>query len=185
MKQAVYGLLLLVALALPPVSKFMESIMIVHMHMQMPLLVISGFFIGKYVLDRFPSFFENWNGNGVPGILLFVVVIGYWMLPRAMDEALTVPGVEVFKFFSLPFLAGIPLRDSWRKLSGFGRNIVIGLFTVLFVAMGWLYVMAPDNLCNNYLVIDQLILGWGYIATAAAFIVYLGYSFFINPDDYE
>ncbi|WP_197277521.1 hypothetical protein [Bacillus sp. FJAT-27245] len=185
MKQGVYGLLLLVALALPPVAGFMESIMIVHMHMQMPLLIVSGFFIGRYVLDRFPDFFEKWDENGVPGILLFVVVIGYWMLPRAMDEALTVQVVEVFKFISLPLLAGVPLRDSWGKLSGLGRKVVIVFFTALFVAMGWLYIMAPDNLCNSYLVIDQVILGWGYIATALAFIVYLAYTFFINPEDYE
>ncbi|WP_316569065.1 hypothetical protein [Neobacillus sp. YIM B06451] len=185
MKQASYGLLLLVALMLPPVASFMESIMIVHMHMQMPMLVVAGFFMGRFFQERFPGFFEKWNENGVPGILLFVVVIGYWMLPRAMDEALTVPAVEVFKFISLPFLAGVPLRDSWGKLSGFGRNLVIGFFTALIVGMGWLYIMAPDNLCNSYLVIDQVILGWGYIATAVAFIVYLAYTFFINPADYE
>lgn len=185
MKQGLYGLLLLAVLALPPVANFLESIMIVHMHMQMPLLVISGFFMGSFFLERFPVFFAKWNENGVPGILLFMVIIGYWMLPRAMDEALTLPVVELFKFISLPFLAGVPLRDSWRKLTGKGRNIVIGFFTALFIAMGWLYIMAPDNLCNSYLVIDQVILGWGYIATAVAFIVYLGYTFFIDPSEYE
>ncbi|WP_059173537.1 hypothetical protein [Bacillus sp. FJAT-27445] len=185
MKQGVYGLFLLAVLALPPVVNFMESIMIVHMHMQMPLLVISGFFMGRFFLDKFPHLFEKWNENGVPGIFLFMIIIGYWMLPRAMDEALTLPAAEVFKFISLPFLAGVPFRDSWSKLSGRGRNTVIGFFTALFIAMGWLYIMAPDNLCNSYLVFDQVILGWGYMATAAAFIVYLGYSFFINPADYE
>ena len=48
MKQSVYGLVLLIFLAVPPVAHFMESVMIIHMHMQMPLLVIAGFLMARY-----------------------------------------------------------------------------------------------------------------------------------------
>ncbi|OCA87687.1 hypothetical protein A8F94_07475 [Bacillus sp. FJAT-27225] len=185
MKQALYGLMLLVILALPPVANFLESIMIIHMHMQMPLLVISGFFIGRFFQLKFPQFFAKWNGNGVPGIMLFAIIMMYWMLPRAMDEALSEPLVELWKFVSLPLLAGVPLRDSWMKLTRNARNIVIAFFTAAFILMGWIYVMAPDNLCNSYLIIDQVILGWGYITTAICLIIYLAYTFFVDPSEYE
>ncbi|WP_043932170.1 hypothetical protein [Bacillus sp. EB01] len=185
MKQALYGLVLLVVLAIPPVANFLESVMIIHMHMQMPLLVISGFLIGKFFQLQFPKVFDKWNGNGVPGILLFAIIMVYWMLPRAMDEALTEWTVEMWKFVSLPFLAGVPLRDSWGKLNKCGRKIAISFFTALFILMGWIYIMAPDNLCNSYLIIDQVILGWGYITTAICLIIYLAYSLFVNPADYE
>lgn len=185
MKQSVYGLLFYVALMLPPVAKLMESIMIVHMHMQMPALVIAGFFMARFFQIRFPRFFEKWNGNGVPGIILFTIISVYWMIPRTMDEALTTQSAEIFKFFSLPFLAGIPLRDSWRKLGFFRLNMVISGFTILFYGMGWLYVSSQGQLCNNYLLVEQITLGWGFLTTAICMTIYLLYVTFIDRSKYE
>ncbi|MFD2444974.1 hypothetical protein ACFSO7_13470 [Bacillus sp. CGMCC 1.16607] len=185
MNQSFYGLLLFIFLIIPPVAKFMESVMIMHMHMQMPMFVIAGLLMARFFQVRFKGFFEKWNSDGVPGMILFSIVMVYWMLPRTMDEALTVQGVEMFKFISLPFLAGIPLRDSWKKLGARGKNIIIIFFTILFLGLGWLYIQSQDQLCNNYLVIDQIILGWGFLTTAIGMVIYLGYTFFIDPSEYE
>jgi hypothetical protein len=183
--QSFYGMLLWIFLVAPPVANFMESVMVIHMHMQMPMLVIAGILMACFFQKRFPGFFEKWNSNGVPGITLFVVIMVYWMLPRSMDEALTSHLVEGFKFISLPFLAGISLRDSWIKLNPFGKNSIIIIFTVLFLGLGWLYIWSPVQLCNNYLVIQQVTLGWGFLTTAIGMVVYLGYNFFIDPSAYE
>lgn len=185
MNQSFYGLLLFIFLAAPPVAHFMESIMVIHMHMQMPMLVIAGFLMAKFFLVRFPRFFEKWNQNGIPGILLFIFITVYWMLPRTMDEALTVWGVELFKFISLPFLAGTALRDSWKKLKSIVKSTVIISYTIMFLGLGWLYIWSPVQLCNNYLIIEQLTLGWGFIATAICMVLYLAYNFFIDPSAYE
>lgn len=185
MNQSFYGLLLFIFLAAPPVAHFMESVMVIHMHMQMTMLVIAGFLMAKFFLVRFPRFFEKWNHNGLPGILLFFIITAYWMLPRTMDEALTVWSVELFKFISLPFMAGIALRDSWKKLRSFGKNGVIITYAIMFLSLGWLYIWSPVQLCNNYLIIEQLTLGWGFIATAICMVIYLGYNFFIDPSAYE
>ena len=48
MKQSFYGLLLFIFLVLPPVANLMESIMIIHMHMQMPMLVFAGFLMARF-----------------------------------------------------------------------------------------------------------------------------------------
>lgn len=185
MNQFLIGLFLLIGLSIPPVADLMESVMIIHMHMQMPMLLIAGFLMARFFQMKFPCFFEKYNQNGIPGILLFSIILVYWMLPRTMDEALTTTSVEIFKFFSLPFLAGVPLRDSWKKLSEAGRNGVIILFTFLFLGMGWLYIQSNAQLCNNYLVIDQIILGWGFITLAICLVIYLLYSFFVDPSQYE
>lgn len=185
MKQALYGLLLFVFLALPPVAHLMESVMIIHMHMQMPLLVITGFLMARLLIIRYPRFFEKWNHNGVPGILLFLIIWSYWMIPRTMDEALTIQSIEMFKFVSLPFLAGIPLRDSWSKLSETLKKFVFIGLTVLFIGMGWLYIGAPVQLCNNYLLVEQITLGWGFLLTAICMIIYMLYTLFIDPSQYE
>ncbi|KAB2337332.1 hypothetical protein F7731_06890 [Cytobacillus depressus] len=185
MNKSFYGLLLFIFLIVPPVANLMESVMIIHMHMQMPMLVIAGFLMARYFQDRFPQFFSKWNNNGVPGIFLFSIIIGYWMLPRAMDEALSNEAIEIFKFISLPFLAGISLRDSWKKLGSLGKNTVFVISTLSFIAMGWLYINAPLQLCNNYLLIEQITLGWGFLTTAACIVIYLLYNFFIDPSEYE
>jgi hypothetical protein len=78
MNQFLFGLVLFIGLMLPPVARLMESVMIVHMHMQMPMLVISGFFMAHLFLKRYPKFFYKYNQNGVPGILLFIIIMGYW-----------------------------------------------------------------------------------------------------------
>lgn len=185
MKQSVYGLVLFVFLALPPVAHLLESIMIIHMHMQMPLLVIAGFMMARYFQIRFSRFFEKWNYNGVPGITLFVIISVYWMMPRVMDESLASPGVELFKFISLPFLAGIPLRDSWKKINYTGKSIVFISFTLIFIGMGLLYTIAPVQLCNNYLLIEQITLGWGFLTTAICMIIYMLYHVFTRHSEYE
>lgn len=183
MKQASYGLAMFIFLAIPVVAQVLESIMIMHMHMQMPLLVISGFLMAVYFQRKFPGFFSKWNADGIPGILLFTLIMVYWMIPRTMDDALGKISVEVFKFISLPFLAGLPLRDSWIKISPMGKKAVIVMFTLLFYIMGFLYIKAPVQLCNNYLLIDQITLGWGYMTMAICFSIYLFYLAFINKNE--
>jgi len=114
-----------------------------------------------------------------------MIIIIYWTIPRTMDEALTLQSVEIFKFISLPFLAGIPLRDSWKKLSSAEKKLIIVIFTFKYFAMGALYIWSPDQLCNNYLIIDQLTLGWGFLTTAICLLIYLIYSITVDPSKYE
>lgn len=184
LNQSFYGLLLFIFLAAPPVARFMESIMVVHMHMQMPMLVIAGMLMAKFIQDRFPAFSEKWNANGVPGALLFFIIVLYWTMPRTMDEALGETAVEIFKFISLPFLAGIALRDSWKKLKPIGKNLILIGFIVMYFGMGLLYIISPVQLCNNYLIIEQLTLGWGFVTTAICIVIYMVYNYFVDPSDY-
>ncbi|MEH7073778.1 hypothetical protein [Neobacillus drentensis] len=185
MKQSLYGLLILLSLALPPAANLMESVMIIHMHMQMPLLIFTGFLIARFFQLGTPHFFEKWNGNGIPGILLFVIIVVYWTLPRSMDAALTEQSMEAFKFISLPLLAGVPLRDSWKKLKPNVKHSIFYFFIILFSGMGWLYIDSPVQLCNNYLIIEQITLGWGFITTAICMVIYLAYMAFVDPTKYE
>jgi hypothetical protein len=171
-----FGLLLFVFLVIPPVAHYMESVMIIHMHMQMPLLVIAGCLMGRAVQIKFPSFLAKWNENGVPGILLFTIVTALWMVPRMMDEALASQGTEWFKFLSLALLAGVPLRISWGLLSPAWKNSIFILFTGLFALMGWLYIKVPIQLCNNYLLIEQITLGWAFVTMAVCLAIYTVYQ---------
>lgn len=185
MRQSMIGLGLLIFLALPPIRTILESIMIVHMHMQMPLIIVAGWFLARYLQIRFSEFFQKWNANGIPGILLFVIIFSYWMIPRTMDEALTSSAMEMFKFISLSFLAGVPLRDSWPKIGEAVKYALYVMFTLLFFGMGWLYIGSPVQLCNNYLLIEQVTLGWGFVTMAICLLIYLIYVTFADRSAYE
>src|SRR5699024_8424671 len=185
MRQVMDGLVVYAFLILPPVATLMESIMGIHMHMQMPLLVISGILMARFFQVRFPGFFEKWNRNGVPGILLFVFIWTYWLIPRAVLEALRVQVGEVFKFISLPFLAGIPLRDSWGKIGKMGKYIMFIYFIISSLALGWLYIASPDQLCNNYLIVEQKALGWSSVMIGICVLLYFVQDIFVDESAYE
>lgn len=185
MKQAIYGLILYIFLMIPPVVELSESIMSIHMHMQMPLLGIAGMLIYPYLKETFPLFFEKWNHNGIPGILLFMIIVIYWSFPRTMDEALSITHIEMFKFISWPFLAGVPLRDSWGKLSQLAKDIFFVVIGTIYTGMGFLYIFAEDQLCNNYLIVEQRALGWGFLFIALSIFLYFAQDKLIDHSKYE
>ncbi|PWU67621.1 hypothetical protein [Gracilibacillus dipsosauri] len=185
MTQPFIGMLLFIFLIIPPIARFFESIMILHMHMQMPLFILSGFLMYPFLREKAPNFFLEWNKNGKPGLLLFLLIIVYWTIPRTMDDALQNYLVEWFKFVSLTFFAGIPLRDSWSKVPSSAKQWLFVLILVLFTVMGVLYILSPVQLCNNYLLVEQVTLGWGFITMGICIMIYLIQKWFINPGDYE
>ncbi|KXH87059.1 hypothetical protein [Sporosarcina sp. HYO08] len=184
MKQMIGGGILFLLLGIPFTIVFLESMMVIHMLVQIPLLILAGWLMGAGVLQKFPRFFANWNGNGVSGILLVSIILMYWMLPRAMDEALLGGWIELFKFISLP-VAGLFIRDSWTKLKTNGKSFVFLNFLSMFGLMGWLYMDAPIQLCNNYLELEQKALGWGFLAITLAMILYLLQNVFMDHSGRE
>lgn len=182
MKQAIYGLILYLFLMIPPVVTLSESIMSIHMHMQMPLLGIAGMLMAPFLQKKFPLFFNKYNQNGFPGIILFMIIVFYWLVPRTMDEALTITALEVFKFISWPFLAGVPLRDSWKKLSKKAQHTVFVVISIAFGFMAWVYIASPDQLCNNYLIVEQRALGWGFVFLSFCIMLYFIQSLFYKEE---
>lgn len=172
MKQTIVGIVLYILLWVSPIITLVESIMILHMLVQIPLLIIAGWLVGQFVMIKYRSFFTKWNDNGVPGVLIFVFITMYWMIPRAMDEALGIWYIELFKFVGLP-LAGLVFRDSWEKLQILGKSFIFLNYISMFGLMGWLYVDSPIQLCNNYLELEQKILGWGFLFITAGMIIYI------------
>ena len=168
-----YGIILYALLIIPPVRNAMESVMIVHMLVQIPLLIFSGWLMADKFQDKFQRFFAKWNGNGIAGILLVIVMTTFWMIPRMLDEALAVWYFELFKFISLPFLAGIPLRNSWKKPGPLAKSFIVFNYISMFGLLAWIYIDAPVRVCNSYLEADQEILGWGFLIITVSLILYM------------
>jgi len=172
LKKFIYGISLYIILLLPPVIKLLENWMFTHMLVQIPLLIFAGLLMGEYVKHRLRGLFKQWNSSGIPGILLVYIVTMYWMIPRAMDEAIIVTSVEVFKFVSLP-LTGLLLRDSLKKIQVIGKVFLFLNYISMFGLMAWLYIDSPIQVCNNYLEAEQQALGWGFLVIAAGMVLYI------------
>src|SRR5690625_7966333 len=114
--------------------------MVTHMLVQMPLLIVVGLFIGDFVTKKFPRFFNKYNKSGIPGIVLVYIVTMYWMIPRAMDEALLLQTVEIFKYISFPFFVWVHLLYSWPKLTSLGKGFFIIYYFQVFGMMSWFYI---------------------------------------------
>src|SRR5690625_1585125 len=182
MRQTIYGTVLFIILMIPPVISFLESVMFLHMLVQFPLLIVVGYLWGRSILEKFGHFFTKWNTTGVAGILVVVIITTYWMIPRAMDESLTIWYIELFKFISLP-LTGLLLRDSMGKIQMIGKVFLFLNYISMFGLMAWLYIDSPIQVCNNYLEIEQKTLGWGFLVITAGMVLYIVQMAFIDQSD--
>lgn len=176
---------LYVLLLLPPLIRLLEKWMVTHMLLQMPLLILAGALMGKSLVRRFSKFFTDWNANGIPGILLVYFISMYWMIPRAMDEAILLGRVEIFKFISLPFLVGVLLYDSWPKLGDLAKSFLAFNYIPMFGIMAWLYIDSPIPICNNYLETEQKLLGWGFFIITIFMLLYVLRQAFVDTRDEE
>lgn len=152
-----------VATALTPFGSWLESTLVGHVLVEIPLLVAVGVVIGARAAPRLDSILGPINGGGIPGILLGTMTLVFWMIPRWLDASLTDVSVGAAKYSSLIVLVGMPLAWSWARLHPIARAVVkVELLAMLF-RVGWLYLISPDRLCNNYLIDDQIQLGRGFL----------------------
>lgn len=184
MRQSLYGLIVLLLLALPPMRTLLESYMAFHMHMQMMLLFISGVMMAPLFQRYLPKLFNHFNRTGIPGVILCLIIIIYWMIPRTMDEALEIWYIELFKFVSLPLFAGVAIRDSWMKIKEFGQVVVLAIIGIIFSVMTYLYIFSESTLCNNYLMVDQKTVGWGFLFFVLCIVMYLILMLFTDQKQY-
>ena len=155
-------------LSLPPLRLALEREMAVQMAVQMPLLIAVGVLLAGWVRRYEPHWLADADWLGISGIVLVVFGTSFWMLPRALDEAVSEPLVDLAKFLSLPLLVGLPLGLSWHRMPPLGRAFIWANFIPKLGAIGGLYLAAPTRLCAYYRLDQQNLAGWTLIAIAVA-----------------
>lgn len=163
------------ALWLPPIRRALESVMALHMAAQVPLLITLGVLVAVIARDREPRWLAEADWLGIPGIVAVVLGTSFWMLPRALDEAIGSPAFDLVKFLTLPLLVGLPLGLSWRRMPALGRAFIWANFIPKLGAIGGLYLAAPIRLCVYYRFDQQELAGCTLIAVALA----LGTTWFV------
>lgn len=149
-------------LAAPPARAWLESSMLLHMVVQLPLLAGIGFCAGWVWLQsrtggaasRTLGFAQSFNAGGVTGMLAASFVMVLWMLPRCLDLARLDAAVDALKFISVP-AAGFAVALSWPRLPVIARAVVhLEVIATLF-RFGWGFLAADERLCLAYLAGDQ------------------------------
>ena len=128
-----------------------------------PMLAVAGSIGALAIPRRWRAMVTSWNRFGVTGILVAVIVSTGWMVPRALDGAISSGAIELFKFVSLPLLVGAPVALSWPELPFIGKGFLLANVLPMWAVVGWLYVAAPTRVCNYYLVDQQVVAGYGLI----------------------
>jgi len=175
--------ILLILLMLPSTAQWLESTMTGQMLCQIPLLVVAGYGIGRNAAQKFPRI--HLYIGGIPGLLLVVFTMFFWMIPRSLDASLVSPFMEGAKYVSLTLFAGIPLGVGWHKLGFIVKGFVwIHLISMVFF-MGWLYAAAPVRVCNYYLIDQQKLTGWYLIGAGAGIVIYFFVMSIVKAFRYE
>lgn len=173
---------LYLVLATPGARAWMEATMTGHMLVQIPLLAAIGALSCRSLPQRLQDRLLAAAGGAIPCVLLATFASTYWMLPRALDDALAHGWNEAAKFLSLPLLVGLPLGLAWKRLEVMGRSFVWTNAISMLAVLGWLYIAAPVRVCNNYLVDQQESAGWWMVKLAVLlFACWLGSLFVGGP----
>jgi len=152
--------LVALCLALQPAA---ETDPVVHVLLQLPLLALAGGIAARRI--DLPA------GYAAAALIVALVAIAFWMLPRSIDAALTDWRMGAVKFVSVPLLIGAPLSACWRHLHPVLRGFLKAQAISMLCVLGFLYTHAPLRICNAYLVNDQERLGVGFLIVAAALAI--------------
>ena len=169
------GAILWVVLAVPPVRHALESTMTAQMLVQIPLLALAGWWFAQGTPDWLQRHLAAWNHCGISGLLLASLTGLVWMLPLAVDAALSDPRVTLAKLLSVPLLIGAPLALSWPRAGFVVRGVVLIELTATAFRLGWLYLASPVRLCSNYLLDDQQRLGHLLIGVGCVIVLIIGW----------
>lgn len=167
--------LVLVMMA-PVVRHQFEASMSAQMLVQIPLLVAAGWLLARAVPAHVLVRVDAWNHRGISGLVLVTVVAAFWMLPRSLDAATTHPLLIAAKYLSVPLLIGVPLAVSWPRTGFVVRGFFLMEFVATFFRLGWLYLISPIRLCNNYALDDQQRLGRYMLVIGGGLLIWLAWK---------
>ena len=177
---AAVGVALAGLLGLPPLRAALESAMVTHMLLQIPLLALAGWILAGSLPAKLDAHLDRLDRSGIALALVALFASSYWMLPRALDAALNDPWVELSKFLTLPLLVGVPARLCARRLSPLAAGFIVANLLSMWAAAGWMYREFPARLCNYYLIDDQVLAGTMLVWLSVALALIWLASFFVE-----
>ena len=148
---------------------WLQSTMYLHMLLQLPLLLTVGILLGWHQ----PWLRSIWrplrycDEHYLSSCLYLLITSAYWMIPNALEHAVTNSTYNTFKFITL-ILAGMLLPGMLRHANHILHIFLVGNLTAMTAFAGLLYQDATQRLCNSYLLDDQIVTGTGLLGYAIA-----------------
>jgi len=146
----------------------LEASMALHMVVQLPMIAVGGALAGIAVARNAPKLagaMARWDAHGMAGLAWLLLASAYWMVPRALEQSLTLPLAEAAKFASL-FLLGFLLPGSLTRAPTVIQIFFLGNFCAMMAIAGMLYQDMPQRLCNAYSLDDQVVTGVGLVVAS-------------------
>jgi branched-subunit amino acid transport protein AzlD len=165
-RAAVAGLACLLLAALP--RHWLEASMLRHMLLQLPLLVAAGWLLAGRA--RWMARAAVIDQHGVTGLTALLFISAYWMIPRALELSINAPLAEAGKFASLLVLGAL-LPGSLKRANWIVQIFFLGNFSWMMAIAGIQYQNMPQQLCNAYLLDDQITTGVALVVASIAIAI--------------
>jgi hypothetical protein len=151
----------------PALREALESSMLRHMLVQVPLLLLCGAGLAGGVAGLARERLARWNSHGLAGLFAVALGTALLMVPRLLDLAVADLGIDALKAAGL-LACGAALRLSWRPAGALVQGFFLGNVLPMTAAVGQLYQSSPLRLCNAYLLDDQVRLGEALVVGSIA-----------------
>jgi hypothetical protein len=155
--------------AILSLRSWMEADMARHMLIEFPLLLIGGLVMAKALPERAVALIMRSNQWGLAGFTFVSLAAVYWMIPAALDQALSSGPAAAAKYTSF-LAAGMLLPVSFQAAPLAMQAFFVGNWAWMTATVGLLYQSTPQQLCVNYLIGTQLSAGEGLVAAAVAIV---------------
>jgi hypothetical protein len=149
---------------------WLEADMARHMLVEFPLLLVAGLATAKALPERTVTLIMRSNQLGLAGFIFVSLTAAYWMIPVALDQALSSGPAAAAKYASF-LAAGMLLPVSFQAAPLAMQAFFVGNWVWMTATVGLLYQSTPQQLCVNYLIGTQLSTGEGLVAAAVAIAV--------------
>lgn len=144
-------------------APWLESRMMLHMFVQLPLLMCSGVLFAVGSADANGNH-PRWPLARIGGTFVFASgVVTTWMVPRALDAAVEHLAVDALKGVTL-VLAGFLGFQAWQRATTVVRTFVFGNTIWMTAVAGMLFLDADARLCTSYGAREQKQAGIALIA---------------------
>ena len=156
------------ALSLPPGRSLIEQSMLWHMVVQMPLLVLAGWWaVGAAPARGWASPLGAWNRYGMTSLVASQAIAAYWMLPLAIDRAVVLPSADLQKLATL-WVCGALLKHGLMRAPELIQLFFVGGTALMMGWLGTFFATTEQRLCNAYSLEGQAQAGGAFAALGLA-----------------
>jgi hypothetical protein len=124
-----------------------EASMLLHMIAQLPMILLGGLLLAGPAVRRSVRV-ARYDRHGLTGLTALLLITAYWMIPRALEQSMTMPLAELGKFLSVAAL-GMLLPGTLARANTVIQLFYLGNFCAMTAIAGMLYQDCATPTCRT------------------------------------